>query len=383
MGKTTACCLCLIQKCLTNDEPKQVYVYLTSSKEICKKNANTLEQLSFYLKGEFEIVDLNNTKKQEISKKKYILLSTPKRFVEFLVKQKFNIEHINGLVIEELDFGFSFGYEQDLSKIGQIFAKSNIFKVLTCNEESEEIEAFKSTIMTNSVNIKMKEESDDEEEEKQQQKEDLQHYYYVLNETQKFIVMYMVFKLRFFSGKSIILCKSLEQAFKVQMFFERTKINNSQVYNPKNPKRQKSYILNLFNTGLCPILITSYDFFEDLDTFTIKVQNKEKKMQVKQLANLFQFEVNTEADYYEMSKQVQGEGMMFSLFNHDQTDYLSSIVEQAKDQDLAMEHFPMKKSEIDALNYRVADVIKAVSNKQVKSRIKIEFQKQLCKSKDL
>jgi len=42
-------------------------------------------------------------------------------------------------------------------------------------------------------------------------------------------------------------------------------------------------------------------------------------MQVKQLANLFQFEVNTEVDYYELSKQVQGEGMMFSLFNHDQT----------------------------------------------------------------
>ena len=81
----------------------------------------------------------------------------------------------------------------------------------------------------------------------------------------------MIFKLKFFAGKSVILCKNLDQAFKIQMFFERTKIANSQVYNVKNPKRQKSYILNLFNTGLSSILITTQDFFEDLDTFTVKV----------------------------------------------------------------------------------------------------------------
>jgi len=110
-------------------------------------------------------LDLNETKKQELAKKKYILLSTPKRFLEFLTSLKFNIENIQGLAIEELDFGFSFGYEEDLSKICTIFSKANIFKIMTCCNGSEEIDAMKAKFMTGALNLKMTEENDEEHEE--------------------------------------------------------------------------------------------------------------------------------------------------------------------------------------------------------------------------
>lgn len=101
-------------------------------------------------------------------KKKYIILSTPKRFLEYLINSKFNLEKINGLVIEELDFGFSFGYEEDLKKICNIFSKSDIYKIMTCTNGSGEIDELKQSFMSNSLNLKMTEESDEEEEDEEQ-----------------------------------------------------------------------------------------------------------------------------------------------------------------------------------------------------------------------
>ncbi len=49
--------------------------------------------------------------------------------------------------------------------------------------------------------------------------------------------------------------------YKLSLFLQRTKIGNSQIYNVKNPKRQKAYILSLFNSGIADILITTFDFF--------------------------------------------------------------------------------------------------------------------------
>ena len=99
-----------------------------------------------------------------MANKKYIVLSTPKKFLEFLISTKFNIEHINGLVIEELDFGLSFGYEEDLQKICTIFSKADILKIMTCTNGSEEIDALKQKFMTNALNLKMTEENDEEDE---------------------------------------------------------------------------------------------------------------------------------------------------------------------------------------------------------------------------
>ena len=44
---------------------------------------------------------------------------------------------------------------------------------------------------------------------------DMLQYYYIADETQKFIILYMIFKLKFFGGKSIIVCKTIEQSYKI------------------------------------------------------------------------------------------------------------------------------------------------------------------------
>ena len=74
-------------------------------------------------------------------------------------------------------------------------------------------------------------------------------------------MLYLIFKLKFFAGKSLILCKNVNSMYKLSLFLQRTKIGNNQIYNVKNPKRQKAYILSLFNSGIADILIATFDFF--------------------------------------------------------------------------------------------------------------------------
>lgn len=63
-----------------------------------------------------EVVNLNNLEKFEQNKSKsYLILSTPKQFLKIYKDGKLQKEDILSLVIEELDYCLSFGYEQDLT----------------------------------------------------------------------------------------------------------------------------------------------------------------------------------------------------------------------------------------------------------------------------
>lgn len=51
-----------------------------------------------------------------------------------------------------------------------------------------------------------------------------------------------MFKLKFISGKTIIICKTLEEVFKVHLFLKNTKIPYSHIFNPKDPKNLRQYL---------------------------------------------------------------------------------------------------------------------------------------------
>lgn len=58
---------------------------------------------------------------------------------------------------------------------------------------------------------------------------------------------------------------------------------------------------------------------------------------------------------------------------------MSSVIENLKEKSnkLNLVEFPIKRDEVDAFKYRVSDVVKSISNKQIKAKIKVDFQKQL------
>ena len=95
----------------------------------------------------FKIFNLNTNQKLEKVLNHCIMISTPKIFLNLLKENKISIDCIEGIVLEELDYCISFGYENDVSQICQIFKDKNIYKLITCSSGSEEILNLKKTLM--------------------------------------------------------------------------------------------------------------------------------------------------------------------------------------------------------------------------------------------
>lgn len=53
---------------------------------------------------------------------------------------------------------------------------------------------------------------------------------------EKYIVLYLMFKLKFITGRTIIICKNIEEVYKVFMFLKNTKIPYCHIFNPHDPK---------------------------------------------------------------------------------------------------------------------------------------------------
>ena len=70
--------------------------------------------------------------------------------------------------------------------------------------------------------------------------------------------MYILFKLSFLSGKTLILVKDVDSIYKMKLFLERIGIKSFTIYNEEDPKNLKYYVLTIFSTGIVKTLISTH-----------------------------------------------------------------------------------------------------------------------------
>jgi len=83
-------------------------------------------------------------------------------------------------------------------------------------------------------------------------------YYSIGDSINKFIIVYILFKLSFLSGKTLILVKDVDSIYKMKIFLERIGIKSFSIYNPEDPKNLKYYVLTIFNTGMIKTIISTH-----------------------------------------------------------------------------------------------------------------------------
>lgn len=83
------------------------------------------------------------------------------------------------------------------------------------------------------------------------------HYYTTGDETTQYIILYVLFKLKFLQGKTLVLCNNLDTVYKLDLFLNRIGETDIQLYNHENPKNLRYYLVSLFNTGVVRTLIST------------------------------------------------------------------------------------------------------------------------------
>jgi ATP-dependent RNA helicase DDX56/DBP9 len=137
-------------------------------------------------------------------------VSTPSRVLHHITSSKLSVQPLHSLVIDEADLILSYGYESDLQQIS--FPKS-VQTYLMSATLTEEISTLKQAMCRNPAILKL--------EDAERETDTLTQYYVECGEDDKFLLIYVILKLKLLRGKCIVFVNDVERCYRVKLFLEQ------------------------------------------------------------------------------------------------------------------------------------------------------------------
>ncbi|KAL4469814.1 hypothetical protein ABPG72_022134 [Tetrahymena utriculariae] len=390
----------------TEDESVGLFsVLITTSKDLAQKNHSVAENICAFIKKPYNMQVMNLSTFSEdnftiIPKTHYLIIATPSTFLKFAKHTKFDKKKFVNFAFDDIDYMLSFGYKGELTNF-QFFYESEIkqenFKCYwsATEELNDDLKELKKTFLHKSVLINVDDDYDEMDDQERKSKQALQHdhdqvthYYTTGDETTQYIILYVLFKLRFLQGKSLILCSDLETVYKVNLFLERIGQTEMQLYNHENPKNLRYYIVTLFNTGMIKTLVSTKQLFQDFknkDFYDKKIKTNRLKG-IRNIINLDLLDIGEEYNsFYKLFNGQQGNIFNLVLNEEKQIENLMNRIEHEKENfnKVNFKEFPLRRHEIEAFRYRVNNVYASLTKKQIASAKMLDFKKKMLKSPDM
>ena len=213
-------------------------------------------ELSHYAHKWIQAVNLSNgdvsiqNQKPILSEKPDILISTPSRMASHLKQGNVTLDTLESLVIDEADLILSYGYETDMKDILG-FLPSIYQSWLMSATMSPDIDQLKKLILRNPAIIKLQEFQDPTNLE--------QFVLHCDSDLDRYLYTFFIVKLKVFpfgSGKCILFVNSIDQCYKLKLFFEQFGIKSCTL-NSELPLKSRFHVVQEFNRGVYDILIAT------------------------------------------------------------------------------------------------------------------------------
>ncbi|KAF8213827.1 ATP-dependent RNA helicase dbp9 [Mycena galopus ATCC 62051] len=264
-GKTAAYCVPVVQKILS---AKSVGASASASPKTQATRALILvptrelsEQVSAYLKGllaycEDEVAISNvaagtttHLQRTLLSDKPDIVIATPSRALSLMQSKALIVSSLESLVIDEADLILSYGHDED---VRQIFSGAFLPKVyqsfLMSATMTEDVEMLKGLTLRNPAILKL-EETEDEAA-------NLSQYAVRCTEADKFLLTYVILKLKLIKGKCILFVNDVERSYRLKLFLEQFSIKSC-VLNSELPLNSRYHTVQEFNKGVYDYIIAT------------------------------------------------------------------------------------------------------------------------------
>lgn len=402
-GKTSGSLLVALHKMIQNIKKHKKHPHFMAiicpNKAVCNSNEALLEKALEYAKEDHNISYLNLTKtayeifENEMfieAKKRLIIIGTPalfkKMFLSLPNAEHFH-QHVETIFLDELNFMFSFGYEDDLHEIMTLYKEraEEIMIIFSLSNEDERIKSLKSLIMRNSVTLKFNDQTAAGGNQAAKSSIFFNEFYYMSDEMTKHIAIYILFKLKLIAGRTLIICQDIDEAYKMNAFIERAQIKTSKVYSPEWPLKVREYFLSVFNTGLVNILVSTTDIFE------VGTQSVKNKNGLKEVDNIIVTNLVLVEDMYEnLPEFLNAKKSIPCLIEFLHTDenskeMLFELLEQNKSRNKAnnIQELPVKAEQVKSFRYRCTDIYRSITNKQINILKTMDIKRQILKSKEL
>ncbi|KAJ3799851.1 P-loop containing nucleoside triphosphate hydrolase protein [Lentinula aff. detonsa] len=262
-GKTAAYCVPVVQKVLTakssldsKDSARQ-----TTRALILVPTRELSEQVSSYLKGLCkyceDIVAVANAagstsphlQRTLLSDRPDIVIATPARALALLQSKALVVSHLESLVIDEADLVLSYGHDDD---IRQIFSGAYLPKVyqsfLMSATMTEDVELLKGLTLRNPAILKLEDGEDEAAH--------LSQYAVKCSEVDKFLLTYVILKLKLIRGKTILFVNDVDRSYRLKLFLEQFSIKSC-VLNSELPLNSRYHTVQEFNKGVYDYIIAT------------------------------------------------------------------------------------------------------------------------------
>merc|ERR1712226_143123 len=409
-GKTGAFVIPIIQKVLDckrlgtgSSEQCVRALIMAPTKELCRQIQNVLRDLVSSCGRVVRSVDVSDHrlgadiaahKPLVVGDVPDIIVGTPSRVLMHIEAGHLDAlkNTLEILVLDEADLIISFGYEAEVKKV--LTRLPPIYQsVLTSATLSSGAVKLKELVLRRPVTLNLEEDFLPEDSQ-------LTQYQIRIEEEDKFVLIYALFKLKLVHGKTIVFVNSVDRCYKVKLYLEQFSIPVC-VLNSELPNATRCHIVSQFNKGLYDVVVASDETFLEAMPLQEGIDKKSKPNKVDKdkanskrekdlesgasrgidfqfVSNVINFDFPRDVDSYihRVGRTARGtaKGTALNLVSMKEMERVTKVVEtlkrskqnSSKSEDSINEQevfkpYRFRMEELDGFRYRATDAWRAVT----------------------
>ncbi|KAF7863056.1 hypothetical protein EAF04_007139 [Stromatinia cepivora] len=255
-GKTAAYLLPILHSILKRKELSSTQctsaLILVPTRELADQVYKTVESFTAFCAKDVRAVNLTQRVSDAVQRSLLadspdIVIATPARASLNANTSALSLANLTHMVIDEADLVLSYGYDEDLQNVAKIMPKG-VQTVLMSATLTSEVETLKGLFCRNPEVLKL-EEAEDEGE-------GVSQFVVKCAEDEKFLLVYVIFKLKLIKGKCIIFVGDIDRCYRLKLFLEQFG-TRSCILNSQLPVNSRIHVVEEFNKNVYDIIIAS------------------------------------------------------------------------------------------------------------------------------
>ncbi|KAH9208591.1 ATP-dependent RNA helicase-like protein dbp9 [Leptodontidium sp. 2 PMI_412] len=275
-GKTAAYLLPILHSILKRKQTSTTQctsaLILVPTRELADQVLKVVESFSAFCTKDIRAVNLTQKVSDAVQRSLLadspdIVIATPARASVNLNTAAFSLDNLAHLVIDEADLVLSYGYDEDLQNVAKIMPKG-VQTILMSATLTSEVETLKGLFCRDPVVLKL--------EEAEAEGEGVSQFVVKCAEDEKFLLTYVIFKLKLIKGKCIIFVGDIDRCYRLKLFLEQFG-TRSCILNSELPVNSRIHVVEEFNKNVYDIIIASDEHEVLGDEDELKEDNGEEE----------------------------------------------------------------------------------------------------------
>lgn len=265
LGKTAAYAVPIVNAVLQKGAAGAVQaVMLVPTRELAAQVAKFVEQLGVFANGAVTVANLSAGHTSAVVKlvlltMPAVVVATPAKLREVLEEMGTDapdLQQVHLLAVDEVDLMVLYGYMDDLTALAEYLpVKKHALQVYLMSATiNDDVEALKNQLCTKPAVLKL---NDGHALERK-----LVQYYAMTSEFDKFLLLYVVFKLGLIKGKLLVFVNLIDRGYRLKLFLEQFGVRCC-ILNLELPINLRLHIVDEFNKNVYHLLIATDDGNED------------------------------------------------------------------------------------------------------------------------